>query len=163
MNFIKILGIGSPFGDDQAGWKVVEILRKKHSDIYQNIKLKYCDRPGSRLIELIKGFDRVYLIDAVKTGDKVGTIHRLQNQEIDEYKNLMSTHHIGVAQALQLARALNELPKNIILYGIEIDNTEMCSIISEAVEQAINQVVIELENEIKIISAHSPDPARSAG
>lgn len=158
MNLIKILGIGSSFGDDQAGWKVIEILKNKllkQSDIYQNIELEYSDRPGSRLIELIKGFDNVYLIDAVKTGSDIGTICRLQNQEIEEYKNLMSTHHIGVAQALQLARALNELPKNIILYGIEIDNSELCSTLSKVVEQAVNQVVIELGNEINNISTAS--------
>ena len=151
MKLIKILGIGSPFGDDQAGWRVVELLKDHvfmQPNIYEYVEMACCDRPGTRLIELMYNTNRVFLIDAVKSGNTIGLIHRLKNDEIQELNCLMSTHHVGVAEALQLGRALNELPENIILYGIEIDNIELHSTISEAVEQAIKQVALLLKNEI---------------
>lgn len=57
MSVIKVLGIGSPFGDDQAGWKVAEALKQQLSvcpSISAYVHIESIDRPGIRLIELIK-------------------------------------------------------------------------------------------------------------
>lgn len=151
MNFIKVLGIGSPFGDDQVGWKVAEALKQQismHANMSQYVIIESHDRPGVRLIELMSGASTVFIIDAVKSSSEIGTIHRFKNNEILESENRLSTHDMGVAQALQLGSALNALPDNIILYGIEIDTIVFGSTLSQRVESAIEQVVVQLKNEI---------------
>ncbi|EKD70559.1 MAG: hypothetical protein ACD_46C00495G0002 [uncultured bacterium] len=151
MSNIKVLGIGSPFGEDQAGWKALEILKSRlslNAILSPYIQMECHDRPGSNLIELMRDANTVFLIDAVKSGQMPGIIHRLQNDEIQECKNLISTHHMGVAQSLQLGNALNELPNNIILYGIEISHSDLQLTISEPVKRGINQVAVELMHEI---------------
>lgn len=151
MSFIKVLGIGSPFGDDQAGWKVAEAL-KKHISMYphisQQIIIESHDRPGVRLIELMNGASTVFIIDAVKSNSEAGTIHRFKNNDIFESENRLSTHAMGVPEALQLGSALQALPDNIILYGIEIDTIVFGTTLSPRVESAIEQVVVQLKNEI---------------
>ena len=151
MSMIKVFGIGSPFGEDQIGWRVAEVIQQRlltRSSIHPYVQIECCDRPGTRLIELMQNAPIVFLIDAVVTGSKIGTIHRLQNDEIHEFKGLLSTHHFGVAQALQIGDALNMLPENVILYGIEIGDIEFNTNISQSVSQAINQVAIQVKNEI---------------
>lgn len=114
MKTIKVLGIGSPFGDDQVGWKVIELL-KSHLPFSEHITLGQHDRPGARLLELMGGANTVYLIDAIKSGHPLGTIHCFKNTEIFTIKNHLSTHDLGLAQALQLAKALDVLPEHVIL------------------------------------------------
>lgn len=145
---IKVLGIGSPFGDDQAGWKVVENLQNQ-KNISPGVKIEQHDRPGLRLLELMHDADIVYLIDAVKSGKKIGTLYRLEESEINENIDLLSTHGMGISQALELGRALNILPKTIILYGIEIDKAIIQKTISTQVMQAIQSLSIKLELEIQ--------------
>jgi hydrogenase maturation protease len=57
---------------------------------------------------------------------------------------------MGVAQALELGNALDALPENIILYGIEIDAVTYDSTLSKPVEKAIHQLVIALKKELRL-------------
>ena len=152
---IKVLGIGSPFGDDQVGWKVVENLNAQKNtwpDIFQSIAIEYYDRPGLRLIELMHDVDIVFLIDAIKSGRKIGTIYRLKNKEIDENKHLLSTHGMGVAEALQLGRVLNQLPETIILYGIEVNEILIQENISNQVMFSTFKVAEQIKSDILTLS-----------
>lgn len=144
---IKVLGIGSPFGDDQVGWKVVALLKKVthlKKFIPDYLQIDHYDRPGIRLLELMKNSDIVYLIDAVKSGNPIGTCHRFKNEEIEEAKCLISTHDIGIAQVLQLGKVLNSLPNTIILYGIEIDSRSDLLLIESAVHQTVKFIELDL-------------------
>ena len=147
MNRIKILGIGSPFGDDQAGWKVIENLQK-HLIHSPHIVLESEDRPGVRLIELMHGFHTVFIIDAVKSGNEVGTIHRFKNDVILDCQNRFSTHGLSILEAIQLASTLHELPDTLIFYGIEVDTIILDSTLSQRVEEAIKKLVKRLKKEI---------------
>nr|WP_255666671.1 MULTISPECIES: hydrogenase maturation protease [unclassified Legionella] len=148
---IKVLGIGSPFGDDQAGWKVIEILKQQivlPSKVAPYVMIESHDRPGIRLLELINNAHTVFLIDAIKSNNVIGTIHRFNKDDILEPANQFSTHGIGVWQALQLASALNTLPNNIILYGIEIDAIVLDSTLSPCVQSAVEQLAGQLKKEL---------------
>lgn len=154
MNRIKILGIGSPFGDDQIGWRIVELLKKRKQIqhyISDYLSLECHDRPGIRLLELMENANIVYLIDAVIAGNKIGTIYRYENEEIEELKSILSTHGIGIAQTLQLGKALDQLPSRLILYGIEINSVDINYNISLMIEPAIHELVERIEHEILCI------------
>lgn len=155
MNAIRIFGIGSPFGDDQAGWQVITKLQqhKKITALLPSDLLHFecCDRPGLHLLDLIQNAATVILVDAVKTGAPIGTLHQLRNEAIEQIYSAMSTHSIGIGFALKLGRELNILPKNIILYGIEIGEIQLEKNLSPPVEEAITQLVDNLINTL----AHS--------
>ncbi|CZG87952.1 TPA: hydrogenase maturation protease [Legionella pneumophila] len=157
MNLIKILGIGSPFGDDQVGCLAADCLKtelSKDQYISKLVSIESHDRPGLRLIELMNPAKVVFLIDAVKSGCTIGTIHCLKNKEIYAFKNMLSTHEMGVAQALQLGHSLNALPEHIILYGIEIDSITFNVTLSKSVEKAMKAVVIQVKKELKDMLNH---------
>jgi len=117
---IRIIGIGSPFGDDQLGWKMITVLEQESSTIpVSEWTLVRCDSPSS-LLSLMNGAECVYLIDAVQTGATPGTIHRWQGEEIINFAHSLSSHGIDVASVIALGKALAELPPTLILYGIEL-------------------------------------------
>ncbi|KTC80305.1 hydrogenase maturation protease [Legionella cherrii] len=151
MKVIKVLGIGSPFGDDQAGWKVANALKhqlSKHPHLAPFLLIENHDRPGVRLIELMSGFNTVFIIDAVKSGSAIGSIHRFKNESILDSENRFSTHGISILQTLHLARALDELPADLLFYGIEIDAITLDETLSPQIEKAIAEVTRRLINDL---------------
>lgn len=159
MSLIKVLGIGSPFGDDQAGCKVAELLKQKilpHVYLFQHISIESHDRPGLRLIELMNGASTVFIIDAVKSGSETGTIHRFKKQDILASECRLSTHDMGVIQALQLGEALKALPENIIFYGIETDKIAIEATMSLNVERAVETVANQLKDELVSVNGILP-------
>ena len=65
---------------------------------------------------------------------------------------LSSTHAFGVAEAIELARALGRLPASLTVYAIEGDRFDVGQELSPEVEAAIDKLVDEL-------SELSPRPA----
>lgn len=151
MKNVCVLGIGSPFGDDQLGWEVVDALSNDNSlqkYMPQSLQLNKLDRPGLLLLSYLQDVDTVIIIDAMVSDGKVGMIHRLCNQEITLMKNLISSHHISIPEALKLGDKLNMLPRKIVLYGIEIDPCYLNNGISEKVKLSINHLIHTIHQEI---------------
>lgn len=150
MSRIRIIGIGSPAGDDRAGWWVIDALRgsgvlEQTPHAVEAISL---DRPGAQLISHFRGADAVILIDAIKSGGAPGTVHRVDDiARLDDYHGL-SSHGFGLASALKLARALDTLPECLIVYGIEIDNDCHDSVPNTAINKAASEVAQRIAGEL---------------
>ncbi len=112
----RIIGIGSPFGADQLGWRAIDQLRNAPMIDAELIKL---DRPGSELIRYFAAVDNLVLIDAVQSDRAPGSLMRLEVADLTSVACRTSTHGFGVAEALQMAEQLGLLPKNLLLIGIE--------------------------------------------
>lgn len=119
MNYVKVIGIGSPFGKDQLGWNVIEAL--KNTSPYEDIEYIIADRPGIKLLDLIKGADYVILIDAVNEASRAGEIVQLTRTDLINTCGVFSSHAVGVSDTLALGTILGLTPDNITLFGICID------------------------------------------
>ena len=64
---------------------------------------------------------------------------------------MLSSHGFGVTSALALAQALGTLPKNWVLYGIEIENDCPDSTISAAVREATTEVAQRIVGELRTL------------
>ena len=111
-----IIGLGNPDrGDDAAGLLVARGLMEHGIDAIQH-------RGGTLdLIEIWQSADCALIVDAVLSGADLahstsGT-HGLLNCGMTYFGS--STHALGLADAIELARALDRLPKNLTIYGIE--------------------------------------------
>jgi len=94
-------------------------------------------------MELWRHADDVVLIDAVFSGAAPGTIHTFHpsTQPLATGLFLCSSHAFGLAQAIEVSRVLNELPRQMILYGIEGENFELGTELSPAVQASVDDVV----------------------
>ena len=136
-----MLGIGNPWrGDDAAGLEVARRLRAEG--------LRALEREGepSSLLDAWEGETDVFVVDAVSSGAEPGTIHRLDARAGPLPAELfaMSTHHLSVAEAVELARALGRLPERLEVYGIEGAGFEAGSGLAPPVERAVEAVAAEL-------------------
>ena len=122
MSTIRILGIGSPSGGDQAGWLTVDALRATGVGDIDEVFIDKLDRPGANLISLLEHASRVILIDAMQSNGPIGRIQRFDQMDWPDYRQGLSSHGFGVLDALSLARELGSLPARLDLYGIEIDS-----------------------------------------
>ena len=122
-NKTAIIGVGSPFGDDNVAEQVIENLMQAQSsgELSSHIDIKYFDRPGYALLELIQDYSNVKLIDAMVSDKPIGFIHRYDSlSAFQQAKNTLSSHNMGVAEVLALGEVLGILPEQITFYGIEI-------------------------------------------
>jgi hydrogenase maturation protease len=138
---IRIIGIGNLFrGDDAVGLLAARRLRGQVGD---HVEVIEAGMAGVELLELMKGAPVALLIDATRSGKTPGTIHRLDASAGPIASELFprSTHAIGVAEAVELARTLGVLPDKVLIFGIEAGDTEAGHPLSSQVGEALNEVV----------------------
>jgi hydrogenase maturation protease len=98
---------------------------------------------GAALLEAFQGAAWVILVDAVASGAVPGTVLRLDAVAEPLPKQLFrySTHALGVAEAVELARALGRLPARLVIFGVEGAEYAAGEGISPEVERAAGRVV----------------------
>jgi hydrogenase maturation protease len=131
-----VIGVGNPHrGDDAIGPLVASRLKRRADSRFRVIEQA---GEGLALMEAWEGADTVIILDAAFSGKRAGTIHRIDASVESMPKDFLrcSTHALGVAEAIELARALDQLPRRVIVYGIEGVSFEQGAGLSEAVEAA---------------------------
>jgi hydrogenase maturation protease len=116
---IVVIGVGNPYRrDDAAGLVIAQRLRQ---EVPGHVTVMELEGEPTALLEAWSGAHAVVLIDAVFSGAEAGTIHRLDAQAdaIPQELFRYSTHALSVAEAIELARALGQLPPKLVVYGIE--------------------------------------------
>jgi hydrogenase maturation protease len=95
------------------------------------------------LLDVWDGAESVVVIDAVRSGAVPGTIHRFDAAEPlpAALRSSTSTHAVGLAEAVELARALGRLPARLTVYGIEGERFEAGTGLTPAVSAAVEAVV----------------------
>lgn len=140
---IRIIGVGSPLGDDAAGLVAARRLAAAPPPGCEVIE---AERPGVGLIELLEGAAAAIVIDAVVSGAPPGTIHDLDLRDIGRLgARAVSSHDLGVAAALKLAERLGRPPVRGRFVGIEASSQsrgagEMSPAMRDALDGAISLV-----------------------
>lgn len=144
-----VVGLGNPYrGDDAAGLAVVARL---HGRVPAGVELVECEREATRLLDTWAGRDAAILVDAVASGAAVGTVHRFDAsaQPLPARVFRGSTHAFGLADAVELGRALQTLPTTVIVHGVEgrafAAGEELSSAVASAVERVAQAVLDDLE------------------
>lgn len=148
-NELLIIGVGNLFRkDDAAGIFVARRLKERMGDA---VPVLEHTGEGVTLMEAWKTCSRVILVDAVSSGAAVGAIHRVDaiRSELPVDWFSCSTHNFGIAEAVELARSLDQLPKELRIIGIEGADFSPGEGLSPEVERAAGQVVEELVHCVK--------------
>ena len=119
LSSVLVIGTGNDHrGDDAVGLLVARRLKAR-----TNLEVAVHEHKGdgTTLMEAWRGAQKVIIVDAVHSGTAPGTIYRFEvaNDVIPTALFSRGTHTFGVAEGIELARALNQLPPRLVLYGIE--------------------------------------------
>ena len=149
---LLLIGVGNQYRkDDAAGLIVVRSLKNQAPAFLEIIEES---GEGASLMERWREVDGVIMVDAVSSGATPGTIHRLDacRQSIPTDFFSYSTHAFSVAEAVEMARVLDQLPPRMIIYGIEGESFEFGTGLSPALESAVPQVAESILNDVEIMS-----------
>jgi hydrogenase maturation protease len=118
---VVVIGVGSAYrADDGVGPTVLSLL----SDVIPDgVALVESDGEPAGLVETWTGASTAIVVDAVAgSGNEPGALHRIEvtgRAEPLPTERGASTHGLGVGSAVALARALDRMPAQLIVHGIE--------------------------------------------
>jgi hydrogenase maturation protease len=145
---LKVVGIGNQLrGDDAVG---LHVARRLRGALPVSVEVVEHQGEPTGLMDSWEGAEAVWLVDAVSSGAKPGTVHRLDVSEGELPSQLFraSTHHIGLAEVVELARALRRLPRRVVVYGVEGARFDARQGLTSDVEAAVELVVESLRKEV---------------
>ena len=152
-----VLGVGNPIlRDDGVGIHVANQLKQHVTD--SNIIIDEATTGGMNLLDLIIGYDKAILIDAINIKDaKVGEVKRFL---LSDFSSVHSNnpHDVSLQEALKLAERLGEknIPSEIVIIGIVLKKIpyifgeKLSPKIENAIPKALKMTLNEIKKDIKI-------------
>jgi hydrogenase maturation protease len=142
---VLVLGIGNDFrGDDAAGLEVARRIRRLDRD---DITVHENTGDIATMIDAWQQYDAAVVVDATQSGSPPGTITRF-DPAVQPIPNVfvshVSSHGAGVAEAVALAEALDQLPPRLAVWGIEGQTFSTIVGLSPAVASAVAAIVPEI-------------------
>jgi len=151
-----VVGIGNPIlRDDSVGIKVVERVKERI-----DVETAVLTTTGFDVLDKILDHDFAIIVDAIRTGNRPGTIYELSVEEISLTDRYTNSHNLNLATTLKLGYTIfpERMPEVRIL-AVEVEDVESfgedCT---PEVEKAIPKVVERIEEILK--SLRTP-PRRS--
>jgi len=142
-----IIGLGNPMRqDDGFGRLLAQSLHQLHPDwpIWE------ASGETTQLLTLISALDAVVLLDATVGSGPPGTVlrHDATHQPVGLRRGQSSSHGMGLVEAIELARALEQLPSRVILFTAEALAFAHGEPPSPPVQNAIQDAHLLVEHEI---------------
>jgi hydrogenase maturation protease len=145
--------MGNPIlSDDGVGLLVAERLRQ--TPLPADVEVQSSEVAGLRLLELVRGFTRVIIIDALKSpadeGRRPGEIVRYEAKDFKGGHRYGSAHSIGLDTVLELGHKLGyDMPREVTVFAIEAEDVETFGEeLSPAVADAAERVLTLVRDEV---------------
>ncbi|MBS1253863.1 MAG: Hydrogenase 1 maturation protease [Anaerolineales bacterium] len=144
-----VIGLGNLLrGDDGVGVRVAEALATR--DLPDDVEVVDGGTHGLGLVNFMEGRQRVILVDAADVGESPGEFRRFT---LDEARLLgddrhLSVHAAGLRDALLLAQALDVLPDEVVIFGVQPANLEWYSALSPQVKAALPDLITAVMTEL---------------
>jgi hydrogenase maturation protease len=135
-----VIGLGNDWrGDDALG---LLAARRLCASLNGHADVREARPDAAALLDAWRGRDVVVLLDAMRSGAAPGTIRRFDAAAapLPAAWDGGSTHAFGAAQAIELGRALHELPARVIVYGVEAGPVEAGAGLSREVERSLDEI-----------------------
>lgn len=147
---VMVLGIGCIlYSDEGFGVRVVEKMEKKY-EFSDNILLVDGGVLGINLLGVISKPEHLIVVDAIRNHGNPGDLYRLEEDAIpDRIRAKNSLHQVDFLEALTLCRALDKVPKTVIIgvepQDIDTQSIELTPAVQAQVDPVIEMVLIELD------------------
>ncbi len=142
------IGIGNRFRrDDGAALALADRLRAL---AFPGLTVIEATDDVIRLVDLWGPYDHVVIADAVVTGEQPGTLHRRSPLECPLPRHWfgVSSHQLGVVEAIELGRTMQRLPPRMTFLGIEACDFGAGQGLTPEVERSLEIAVEVIKAEI---------------
>ena len=149
---ILILGIGNVLLTDEGiGVRALKELERKFT-FPANVELLDGGTAGIELLRHIRNRDYLIIIDAMKCDQEPGTVVRVEGDDVPAaFRTRISPHQLGLSDLLAAAMLTDELPKNLVLFGVEPESIDIGLDLTETVEANVDTLVGAVADELRSI------------
>lgn len=141
--------MGNPIlSDDGVGLYVAQRLRAM--PLPDGVEVRESEVAGLRLLELLRGYDKVVIVDALQSGREAGEVVRYEARDFAGGHRYSSAHSIGLDTALQLGRELGyDMPSDVTVFAVEaVDVETFAEELSPPVAEAAERVIALVRAEV---------------
>ena len=143
-----MIGLGNLYrGDDQLGLLAARQVREHGPPDLEVIEHSL---DPMDLLDIWSGADTIIVLDTVSSGATPGFVHRLEAScaPLPSSLRSISTHALGLAALVELARTLEKLPRRLVVYGIEGESYEPGSEPTPRCLKSVSEVVSRVLREL---------------
>jgi hydrogenase maturation protease len=147
-----VLGLGNILlGDEGVGVRVIERLQDQY-EFPEEVQVMDGGTLGLDLLPYLKGTSRLLVVDAVQAGKPPGTLLRLEGKEIPVLLDLskVSPHQDGLQDLLAAAALTGCLPKEVVLWGVQIESLGVSLELSPVVAAQVDPLVERVAGELNV-------------
>jgi hydrogenase maturation protease len=147
---ILILGIGNVLlMDEGIGVRAVEELEGRYR-FPDEVEILDGGTSGIELLSHIRTRSHLIIIDALKSGHPPGTVVRVDGEDVpSRFRTRISPHQLGLSDLLAAARLTEELPENLVLFGIEPKRIETGLELSTEVRAGLEKLIKVVVDELR--------------
>jgi hydrogenase maturation protease len=136
-----VLGLGNILHcDDGAGAQVISRLRADRR-VPADVSLVEGGTLGLELLPYVWDCGRLIVIDAIDVGEVPGALVRMSGEELNSLPTNSSVHQLGVSDLLVALRMLAERQPEVVLLGVQPENTDWSSELSLGVAATVDSLV----------------------
>ena len=156
MKNILILGIGNILcGDDGIGSHIVNYLNESDLEIPSHVEIIDGGTAGFDLLSIMKGRNKIIIVDAVSVDDMPGSVYRFTPENIKTRERSISLHQLGISEVIRMLKVMGETPE-IEIIGIVPENlSEITMDISDSVKNAIPDAVNQILDAVNVHDANN--------
>ena len=152
---VLVLGLGNTIlGDDGIGIYVAREIRRRWEG-RPSVEVVEASLGGMVLLDLITGFDKVIVIDAIMTEDALpaGFLYDLSLDDLGEIVQPYASHALDLKTTIELGKRLGYvMPSSVRIYAIKIEeNTffreELTPPVAEVVAPLAERVIAEVSGQ----------------
>jgi len=139
-----VIGLGNVWaGDDAAGLLVARLVRERAP---AGVAVIEHEAEPIALLDAWDGASLTIMVDATSGGGEPGAVRVLEatHEPLPAGFTGTSTHSFGLAEAIELARALGRLPERMVVVGIEGERFQAGAEPGPAVTAALQQAVAQV-------------------
>jgi hydrogenase maturation protease len=151
---IAVIGIGNPCRRDDAVGPAVVTALARHGERHplpQGTGLFRCDGEPARLLDLWQGVRLAVVVDAAfGAPGQPGRVRRLGAEDVlrSGSGDPAGSHGFGLRTAIELAHALDRLPKRLVVYAVEGADATLGTCLSAPVRSAVRPLARRIADEI---------------
>ena len=152
---VVVVCLGNRYrGDDAAGPAIADLLRER---LPAGVELAAVEDEPTRLLDAWQGADAAVVVDAITSGAPAGTLHRFDAsaEPVPARAFRSSTHAYGLAETVELGRALGRLPRRLVILGVEGASAAAGTRLTPAVEAALEPAADAVLGELAALSGEA--------
>ena len=146
---VLVLGIGNVLMmDDSIGVRAIEELDKRYC-FPQGVELLDGGTSGIELLSYIGDRDHLIIIDALKSGLPPGTVVKVEGEDVPaRFMTRISPHQLGLSDVLAAATISGQLPRNLVLFGVEPKTVRLGLGLSNEVRASLDKLISTVIEEL---------------